>query len=72
MQHLCGREADAKRRGQPEEAAAWRDRQRAFLRDHLWPWLPRFAVRVSQVKAHPTYRSLTDFMLAFVESEINF
>ncbi len=70
MQHLCAREANAERRGEAEEAARWREIQCAFLRDHLSPWLPRFVERLSQVKAHPIYRALADFAIAFVQSEI--
>ncbi|HBY92788.1 MAG: molecular chaperone TorD family protein [Ardenticatenaceae bacterium] len=70
MQHLCTREADADMRGDAVEAAQWRERQQTFLRDHLWPWLPRFVARLSQVEAHPMYRALADFALAFIESEI--
>jgi TorA maturation chaperone TorD len=71
MQHLCAREIDADLRGESKETARWRERQCVFLRDHLWPWLPRFASRVSEVEAHPIYRTLADFALAFVETEIN-
>lgn len=71
VQHLCAREADAARRGEPGEAAEWRNRQQAFLRNHLWPWLPRFVTRLSQSEAHPIYRDLANFTLAFIESEIN-
>jgi TorA maturation chaperone TorD len=69
MQHLCAREVDAELRGESEEAAVWRDRQHSFLRDHLWPWLPRFAARASEVEAHPTYRALAEFAVAFIRSE---
>ncbi len=70
MQHLCAREADATAHSATEEAAEWRERQRAFLCNHLWPWLPRFVVRVSDVDAHPVYRALAVFTLAFVQSEM--
>lgn len=70
MQHLCAREAEATVRGDAVEAARWRECQHTFLRDHLWPWLPRFVARLSGAEAHPVYRALADFMLAFVQSEI--
>jgi len=70
MQHLCAREADATARGAAAEAAEWRERQRNFLCHHLWPWLPRFVGRVSDVDAHPVYRALAVFTLAFVQSEM--
>lgn len=72
MQHLCAREADAEVRGDSAQAVEWRERQRAFLRDHLWPWLPQFVARLSntQDEARAVYRALAAFMLAFVQSEV--
>ena len=73
MQHLCAREADAEVRGDVTEAGAWRERQQAFLRVHLWPWLPRFASRLADAAtaAHPIYRGLTRLLLAFVHSDLD-
>ncbi len=71
MQHLCARQAEAQASGKLEEAATWRERQHAFLRDHLGSWLPRFAGRVTETGTHPFYHALADFAVAFVESEIN-
>lgn len=73
MQHLCAREADAVGRGVTAEAAEWRDRQRVFLRDHLWPWAPRFADRLSDpaVAAHPVYRALAQVVADFVCSDLD-
>jgi TorA maturation chaperone TorD len=72
MQHLCAREADAQARGDVVEASTWRSRQRAFLHDHLWLWLPQFIARLSRTETHPFYRALADFTLSFVQSEISF
>jgi TorA maturation chaperone TorD len=70
MQHLCAREANVIARGRADEAGAWRDLQQVFLRDHLWPWLPRFVGRLSEVKAHSFYLALANFMLEFIRSEL--
>lgn len=70
MQHLCAREANARGRGENEEAARWRQHQLIFLCDHLWPWLPRFVRRLMEVKAHPFYLAMADFMLEFIRSEL--
>lgn len=70
MQHLCAREANARASGENEEATGWRELQLAFLRDHLCPWLPRFVRRLSEVKAHPFYLALADFMLEIIQSEL--
>lgn len=72
MQHLCAQEANARGRGDNEEADGWRDQQQAFLRDHLIAWLPRFVVRISEVKAHPFYLALADLMLEFIHSELGY
>lgn len=70
MQHLCAREANAITGGELEDAARWRELQQAFLRDHLWSWLPRFVRRLSEVRAHHFYLALANFMLEFIRSEL--
>ena len=70
MQHLCSRQAEALGRGQPDEADEWDNRQRTFLNDHVWPWLPRFAERVTEAEAHPFYRALVELTVSFIDSEI--
>lgn len=73
MQHLCACEADAAARGATEEATLWRERQQTFLRDHLWPWLPRFVARLSDaaVAAHPVYRELVSVVADLVCSDLD-
>jgi TorA maturation chaperone TorD len=70
MQHLCAREADALARSDFDEAAAYRDRQRAFVCDHLWPWLSRFGERVAEADTHPVYGALAELALAVVQSDM--
>jgi DMSO reductase family type II enzyme chaperone len=62
MAYLAMRETEA----QGEEALAWLNRQRAFLRDHLTAWLPRFCQRVREVSRHPFYAALAELTVTFV------
>jgi len=69
MQHLCTCEAAALGRGEVAEAATWRARQVAFLRDHLLPWALTFCVHVEASGAHLFYRLVARLTGAFLESE---
>ncbi len=70
MQHLCACQAEAWARGEAEEAAQWQAQQESFLREHLMPWLPRFAARVECAAARTFYPVLLRFALEFLQSEI--
>lgn len=71
MQHLCARQADAEARGDPAGAVYWYERQCAFLRDHLQPWLPNFVARLdaAETEAERVYRALAVLTLAYVQWE---
>ena len=71
MQHLCAREADALVRGAAVEANEWRAHRHAFLRDHLWPWLPQFAAHLTETEAHSVYRALANLAVSLVQSELD-
>ena len=47
----------------------WSKRQRRFWRDHLGHWLPALATNMVRADAHPYYRVLGEFLLAFCDSE---
>jgi len=58
MAHLVRREADARGRGDEDQALACLRQQEAFLGEHLGRWLPCFCQRVLAGEAHPFYASL--------------
>ena len=66
MAHLALQEAEA----QPKEALTWLDRERAFLRDHLAVWLPRFCQRVREASRHPFYAALAELTVTFVNLDM--
>ena len=66
MAHLASQEAEA----QPRDALAWLDRERAFLRDHLVVWLPRFCQRVREASRHPFYSALAELTVTFVNLDM--
>ena len=70
MHHLCSRQAEALTRGEMQEAAQWQRRQEAFLREHLFTWLPRFIARLERYARIPFYPALAGFMLDFLQSEV--
>lgn len=69
MHHLCACEAGALSRGENGEAAVWRARQAAFLRDHLLPWVPAFCARMDTQGIHLFYRLIARLTRAFLGSE---
>ena len=62
MAYLAMQEAEA----QGEDATAWLERERTFLRDHLTVWLPRFCQRVREVSRHPFYTALAELTMTLV------
>ncbi len=66
MAHLASQEAEA----QPQDALIWLDRARAFLRDHLAVWLPRFCQRVREASRHPFYAALAELTVTFVNLDV--
>jgi DMSO reductase family type II enzyme chaperone len=66
MACLAMQEAEA----QGEDALAWLDRERTFLRDHLTVWLPRFCQRVREASQHPFYAALAELTMTFVSLDV--
>ncbi|MEA3339065.1 MAG: molecular chaperone TorD family protein [Chloroflexota bacterium] len=66
MAYLTLQEAEA----QDEDATIWLDRERAFLRDHLAVWLPRFCQRVRETSQHPFYSALAELTVTFVNLDM--
>lgn len=66
LYYLCNAEAEAWRRGDPDEARRLRNRQREFLGRHLSRWLPELADRVARGSRHPFYRTLAALCLHYV------
>ena len=64
--YLALQEAEA----QGQDATAWLDRERAFLRDHLTVWLPRFCRRVREASRHPFYSALAELTVIFVNLDM--
>jgi TorA maturation chaperone TorD len=62
MAYLAMQEAEA----QGKDALVWLDKERAFLRDHLIVWLPRFCQRVQAESQHPFYTALAELAMTFV------
>ncbi len=53
-----------------KEAMRWRERQDAFLGQHLAAWLPAFCQRVRSAARHPFYLALAELAEAFVEWDV--
>ena len=66
MAYLSLQEAKA----QGQDATAWLDRERAFLRDHLTVWLPCFCRRVREASRHPFYSTLAELTITFVNLDM--
>ena len=62
MAYLALQEAEADN----GEREMWVERERAFLRDHLSTWLPRFCRQVWETSRHPFYAALAQLTGAFV------
>lgn len=62
MAYLTVEEAEA----EDGQAGRWRERQSAFLRQHLAAWLPAFCERVRAAGQHPFYPAVADLAQAFV------
>jgi TorA maturation chaperone TorD/Fe-S-cluster-containing hydrogenase component 2 len=70
MAHLTHREAEARERGDEEEALVCLRQQEAFLGEHLGRWLPRFCQRVLAGEAHPFYANLAQRTREHVAQDI--
>ncbi len=62
MAYLAMQEAEANN----DEKEMWVERERAFLRDHLGVWLPRFCRQIWETSRHPFYAALAQLTGAFV------
>lgn len=69
MSKLCEKEAAALEEGDDAEAGRLRDVQRAFIRNHLAVWVPRFCDDV-EARAHTLlYAGLAEFTRRLVATE---
>ncbi len=66
MAYLALQEAEAN----DGEKELWVERERAFLRDHLSAWLPRFCQQVWETSRHPFYAALAQLTAAFVNLDM--
>jgi DMSO reductase family type II enzyme chaperone len=66
MAYLAMQEAEA----DDNEKAVWVERERAFLREHLGAWLPRFCRQVWETSRHPFYVTLAQLTSAFVSLDV--
>lgn len=69
MALACLRESEAWARGSAREALAWRDRQRAFLDEHLLAWLPALCAAVRTAAREPYFRHLVDLTEAVCRAD---
>lgn len=69
MQHLAGVEAAALAADDPDVAATVQQRQRAFLREHLLRWAPRYLDTVAAHAAQPFYAQVAGLAADFLRAE---
>lgn len=66
---LLLKDADARARGAPEEAAVAADGARKFFADHLGSWGLDCCWRLQGAGRHPLYAAVADLLQAFLEGE---
>lgn len=69
LQVLALREALAARAGRPDEAQAWHDQYRRFLREHLACWAEPFVAAMQQGKPSALYAAAGQLLTEWVRSE---
>ena len=69
MHFLCAEELRALEEGNLQESARRREMQQEFLREHLEPWVDRFAECVLRSARSPFHKSAADLLKIFVKSE---
>jgi len=65
MAHLAAQEER-----HPDQADAWRERQRRFLCEHLARWLPQFCEKVEQSGIHPLYCEAARAAKQLIEEDV--
>ncbi len=68
---LCGREAGAWERGDPEEGVKYLRRQKSFIEAHLARWFPAFAGGIQRRRGEGLYSAAAGAVLAFVSHELD-
>jgi len=69
MRHLADKESQAWRAGDEAQARVWRDKQKAFLTDHLVLWVPLFADRMAEHATLGFYQGVARITKGFVMSD---
>lgn len=71
MQHLTEAEANAISVAGPDDptVTAVRNRQQAFLRDHLMKWVPAFLGTIERSAQQPFYAAVANLAVGFLASE---
>ena len=70
MAHLCSRARDALTGGCPDLYAAYLDKQRAFLEEHLLVWAPRYAGNMKTVARGDFYLAVAEITEEFLADEL--
>ena len=69
MVYLIGRAVEAQEGQNPEDAARFEQKQRAFLARHLGQWVVAFAAKVEEMAETGFYRTLGSVTRRFMETE---
>lgn len=70
MCYLCAQEAESISSGDPAGAEVWRQRQRAFLEQHLGRWYSSFLAAVADDARTEYYRLMARLAAAFVSADL--
>ena len=70
LHHLCACAANSDIHGQQEETAQWSRQQKAFLQEHLLPWLPSFVEKLKLAQPHPFYGAVGEILFGFLQTEL--
>jgi TorA-specific chaperone len=72
MAHLSHRSISSTETGKEEEAKKYHQYQRSFLRDHLLPWIPRFARGLSEISSSKFYEALAYLLEGYIKMDFEF
>jgi TorA maturation chaperone TorD len=69
MHFLCAEELRALEKGNPQESARRKEMQQEFLREHLEPWVDRFAECILRSTSSSFHKSAANLLKTFVKNE---
>ncbi|HYW01486.1 MAG TPA: molecular chaperone TorD family protein [Candidatus Acidoferrum sp.] len=69
MHFLCAEELRALEEGNPQESAKRREMQEEFLKEHLEPWVDRFAECILRSTSSSFHKSAANLLKTFVKNE---